>query len=258
MSLFDFLYDSTVSKYSHSLFQSGSAAKNSAMDKKNWHKIVSDIYLQQGVSFDTNPERRNVLAKRRFSPVSRDNAFGEYNDVMIIAWSSNKGAILNWEFFSANTDPSYQYLDGRDKKIRPGKHSDGEDANGDGFKDLGMLPPGAYQYSSLIQSHPVLRLIFRPAGKFSDGTPNPKGARVYRDINRDGYFNQADEDLIKYPDLMYERNTMYIHPGGVGNTWSSGCQTLPSSDFNRFKSNMATAVKFGQLTFTYLLIDESN
>lgn len=249
MSFINLLYNLAKSNYLSNSRSSGRIAKNS-FEQTNWHKIVSDVYLSKGAIFNIRPEWRNILSLRKFTPISRNNPYGVFDDLIVVVWSSNKGESLNWETFGANTEPSYQYLQGRDKKIRPNRDPVGEDADGDGNLDLGMLPPGSYKYNAKEWWHKDLDWIFRSVGKNSDG------AKVYRDINRDGYFTEDDEKLVKNPKLMYERNTMYIHKGGIKNTSSAGCQTMHPKDFERFRANMKEAnLNHQQLEFTYLLID---
>jgi hypothetical protein len=235
------------------------AAKSGGINSNNdnWYEKMSILYREKGATFDTRPEWRNVMAIRTFTPINRENKFGVFDDVILVAWSTKKGARLMLESFSANTDPSFQYMDGRNEGIkkkenliRDGKSNEGQDANEDGLKDLGMLPPGIYQYNASIQKHAKLKLIFRPI------SGSDKGVRVYRDTNRDGYYNQADENIVKNQDLMYEGNTMYIHSGSATNTYSAGCQTMPSDEFLKFRTNIANGVKYGrQDKFTYLLVN---
>ena len=218
----------------------------------NVFAAVEKVFLESGATFDTAPERRNVLAIRKFTPVTKDNPRGLFDDVIIIAWSTDKGATLTWDLFDANTDPSYQYtLEGTPTYRPKAKDQEGQgaDADGDGKNDLGMLPPGVYKFKAYTETHKVLGNVFKPL----------KAVRVYRDINRDGYFTKEDEDLIKYPDRMSDLGTMYIHrayrKGTTLHSWSAGCQTMMFEDFERFRTNMAKGKASGQTEFTYVLIE---
>lgn len=202
---------------------------------------------------------------RSFTTASRSNASGVFDDVILVAWTTvYKGeSRIRWVSFAANTDPSFQYMEGRNDgvakkdQIRPGKSNEGFDADGDGKVDLGMLPPGAYQYYSVpsVPQNTVLGLVFKPVSN----PKSPLGIRVFRDSNRDGNFNEADEAMIKNQDAMYEGYTMYIHRASrknqTDNTWSAGCQTMRFEDFEEFKKILAIAAKAGQKTFTYLLVN---
>ena len=114
-----------------------------------------------------------------------------------------------------------------------------------------MLPLGVYKYNAFTTGHKVLGDVFKPT----------KEVRIWRDINHDGYFTQADEDLVKDEKRMYEGGTMYIHRGyskaqkQTYNTWSAGCQTIMFDDFLRFKESILAGNKAGQMEFTYILVN---
>jgi hypothetical protein len=237
------------------------AAKSGGLNRKdvNWYEKMSIIYREKGVIFQTTPEWCNVLAIRHFTPVKIENAYGKFDDAILVAWSDGyKGSRLMVQGFPANTDPSYQYMDGRDKSIKPKGDSIGAHGDDDGKLDLGMLPVGAYEYNTTRSKAGIkaLDLVFKP---FRDETNKPLGNRVHRDINRDGYFTDADEKLVKNQDAMYERYTMYIHwanwAANPDNTWSAGCQSMRKEDFLAFAAIIAKGKDKGQSKFTYLLVN---
>ncbi len=218
----------------------------------NIFPAVEQIFQENQTQVETNPEWRNVLAIRKFTPATNDNPLGVFDDLIIVTRSTDKGATLTWDFFDANTDPSYQYSAEGTPTYRPhakNKGGEGFDADGDGKNDLGMLPTGIYKYKAYTETHKILGNVFKPL----------KALRVYCDMNRNGYFTKEDEDLIKYPDRMFEGGTMYIHrgykTGQPVNTWSAGCQTMKFEDFERFRKNIAVGKANSQTEFTYLLIE---
>jgi hypothetical protein len=233
------------------------AAKSGGLNQEevNWYERMSIIYREKGVLFQTTPRWCNVLAIRKFTPVTIENAKGVFDDVIMVAWSDGyKGSRLMMRSFGANTDPSYQYMEGRDKSIRKDDDSIGAHGDGDGKLDLGMLPVGAYEYGTTRSKAGIKSLgdVFKP---LRDETNKPLGNRVQRDINRDGYFTDADEKLVTDQEAMYERYTMYIHWAGENNTWSAGCQSMRKEDFLAFAAIIANGRKKGQKKFTYLLVN---
>jgi hypothetical protein len=84
------------------------AAKSGGLNRKdiNWHTLMSAVYREKGAIFDTRPEWRNVLAIRAFTAVNKHIPRGVFDDAIVVAWSTNKGALLSWRGFAANTDPS--------------------------------------------------------------------------------------------------------------------------------------------------------
>jgi hypothetical protein len=228
-------------------------------NNNNWYEKMSILYREKGVIFQTTPEWCNVLAIRHFTPVKIENAYGKFDDAILVAWSDGyKGSRLMVQGFPANTDPSYQYMDGRDKSIKPKGDSIGAHGDDDGKLDLGMLPVGAYEYHTklLPAGNKVLGNVFKP---YVQDETNKLGSRVQRDINRDGYFTEADEKLVKNQDEMYEKYTMYIHRASKSvnpdNTWSAGCQSMRFEDFNKFAEIIAKGKDKGQKRFTYLLVN---
>ena len=231
---------------------------NNNGDEPDWYEKTKIIFGEKGATFETRTDWVNVMAIRSFTTASRTNANGVFDDFIFVAWTTvYKGeSRIRWQSFQANTDPSFQYMEGRNDgiakkdQIRPGKTNEGYDADGDGKADLGMLPPGAYQYYTVpsVPKNAVLGTVFKPV-------PNPNsplGIRVFRDSNRDGNFTQDDEAMIKNQDSMYEGYAMYIHRTSrtkqPDNTWSAGCQTMRLEDFEQFKEILAIAAKSGQKT----------
>ena len=238
---------------------------NNNDDEPDWYEKTKTIFKEKGATFEIRPDWVNVMAIRNFTTASRTNAGGIFDDFILVAWTTViKGdSYIRWVNFRANTDPSFQYMQGRNNgvakkdQIRSGKTDDGDDADEDGKLDLGMLPPGTYQYYTVpsVPKNAVLGLVFKPVHNAN----SPLGIRVFRDSNRDGKFTDADEAMIKNQNAMYEGYTMYIHRASrvkqPDNTWSAGCQTMRMEDFEEFKKILAIAAKSGQKTFTYLLIN---
>ncbi len=214
------------------------------------YDLVARKFTAVGALVETRAEWRNVLAVRHFTPATKDVPRGNFDDMMLVTWLS-EGGRKNAQYFDANTDPSYQYSEEGAPVYRKGKGADGQDANNDGKKDLGMLPLGIYKFGSVptAAKNKVLELVFKPT----------KGVRVWRDINQDGYFTQADEDLVENEKQMFEGGTMYIHraykTGRPLNTWSAGCQTLKYEDFEEFKKSILAGNQAGQMEFTYVLVN---
>lgn len=228
-------------------------SENSTIDDSDLaYAMVEFMFANNKVSVETGAEWRNVLAIRSFTAISSDAPRGTFDDIIIVTWLS-KGGQKNAQFFNANTDPSYQYSAEGHKKYK--KKSEGQDADGNKKNDLGMLPLGAYTYKAYTESHTVLGQVFKPI------VADDRGIRVWRDINHDGYFNEADEALVKDENKMYEGKTMYIHrgyrQGQVVNTWSAGCQTLKFEDFEKFRESIASGKKAGQTQFSYVLVDKT-
>ncbi len=214
------------------------------------YDMVARKFTANKTLVETKAEWRNVLAVRHFTPVTKDVPRGNLDDMMLVTWLSEGGG-KNAQFFNANTDPSYQYSEEGAPTLRRGKGAEGQDANDDGKKDLGMLPLGVYKYNAFTSSHKILGDVFKPT----------KEVRVWRDINRDGSFTQTDEDLVKNEKQMFEGGTMYIHRSyskarkQTLNSWSAGCQTIMYEDFLIFKESILAGNKAGQMEFTYVLVN---
>lgn len=80
--------------------------------------------------------------------------------------------------------------------------------------------------------------------------------RIERDISRDGYFDEKDEQLIIDKSAMMEGRTIHFHYGGENDTWSAGCQTMKKADFQRFQDDIGEGRNAGQSIFTYVLVKQ--
>lgn len=198
--------------------------------------------------------RKMVLGLRRPTASFANSGKGTYDDRMVILWRSYE---LGWAVreLAFNTEPTAQYdaLTGSKNNPFPGvkyRHTEGEDVNDDGKKDLGRLQPGTYFFDKgSTASHPQhFRIAVPPV--------NPKGG-VMRDVNHKGYFDGGAAALDKL------NNSFLIHPGGVNNTDSAGCQTLPKvapSNTVGFRTEPQPwyffwATMSPQRSLTYVLVD---
>ena len=181
--------------------------------------------------------------------------------------------------FVANTEPSAQYeeatefrdVKGPDGKVRrckvatkildpqgrdivpridPKTHQqkiDGQDVRHEGRRALGELVPGTYQFH--FGNHKFA------GAEFLDSRADQ---RVNRDVNHDGTFTASDVWQNDKGETVIETGNfnIYIHrggfagPGGVGNTGSAGCQTIPRDDYDRFFRQL----KRTQKSFYYVLV----
>lgn len=195
---------------------------------------TKQLFQNHGEVFREDRLWKYVLGVRKETYSSKKdkiNVNGLYDDYIWVVFLDRNG-VKCANGYDVNTESSAQY-EGRQ----------GADADGDKRKDLGRLPLGIYEYYCSISKSEKLGLVFRPVND----------SRLERDINHDGYFTDADVQLIKYPNLMSDDKTILFHKGGSDNTWSAGCQTFSSVEFARFKLDMANRNK-SQQTFKYLLV----
>ena len=171
--------------------------------------------------------KKVVVAIRVETNTASNGGNGTYDDKMGVVWRNNDGT-YNFREFRGNTEPSAQYAyDGRKPM--------GSDTNGDGKVDQGRLVTGNYRYT---RGENFLGNVAW------DATRNQT---VERDTNQDGLFNGSDNNRI---DATGAGRSMLMHQGGENNTWSAGCQTMPSSDYNKFLNLMGN-----QSSFSYVLVN---
>ncbi|HEX8225714.1 MAG TPA: polymorphic toxin-type HINT domain-containing protein [Allosphingosinicella sp.] len=201
---------------------------------------------------DLRAGNRVIVGLRQETSTTVNRGQGAYDDRIIVLWREGNNNTPRVERFNANTEPSAQYdwrAGGRggDRRAASAGYEnvidrkiDGQDANGDGRQDLGRLNSGVYRYTKSTASNgrqvngDGIKHILRP------DTNNP----VQRDSNGDGFFNGNDPGRNNLDD----DRTMYFHPGGISNTFSAGCQTLQSGDWQRFWTSLGT-----QDHFSYVL-----
>ncbi len=118
---------------------------------------------------------------------------------------------------------------------------EGDDPRHEGRKALGELVPGTYQFHFGV-SVPLRSYVLR-------GTTDQV---VQRDVNHDGSFTPKDVWHTEKGDTVIETGdfAILIHPGGLQNTWSGGCQTIPKPEFQRFLG----VIKRKQNNYFYVLV----
>ena len=212
-------------------------ATNQERDEASYYDEATRHYASMRATFDTTAGYRNVLGVRVQTPISASNRGGSYDDFVWTLWISADGTKHATQY-EANTEPSQRYED------HP--RSGGQDANRDGRDDLGRLPTGVYTYANTLITRPVIGNVFRLT----------EAQRIERDVNHDGYFNEADTALITNPAAMNEGQTMHFHQGGRNITGSAGCQTMRPDVWTRFIADIARGRRAGQRSFTYVLINQ--
>lgn len=118
---------------------------------------------------------------------------------------------------------------------------EGDDPRQEGRKALGELVPGVYRFHFGV-SVPLKSYVLR-------GTTDQV---VQRDVNHDGAFTASDVWHTDKGDTVVETGdfAILIHPGGIQNTWSGGCQTIPKPEFQRFLG----VIKRKQNSYFYVLV----
>ncbi|MEW5849044.1 MAG: hypothetical protein AB2A00_09520 [Myxococcota bacterium] len=181
-------------------------AATAGMTEAQKYDYYRNLIEQNGGRVNDAPGARNMLAVRNETSTRANGGRGAYDDHFAMIWRDAQGNPHVREY-RGNTEPSAQY---------EGRY--GEDANRDGRRDLGRLRPGFYEFSGNGQFLGRQSLRMR-------GDP-----LVDRDTNHDGRFNDGA--------TTRGGNSMLIHRGGEdGNprgTWSAGCQTMPTSEYDRF------------------------
>lgn len=172
--------------------------------------------------------KKVVVALRTDTNTNSNGGKGTYDDLIAVVQKSGSG--YRMETFKANTEPSAQY-DYNGPKASKGSSVD---MNGDGRNDLGRISAGNYRYT-LQQGEFAGAAYFRTTS----------GKTVERDTNQDGRFDSKDSNRIQ----SNNGSSFLIHQGGSTNTWSAGCQTMATSDYNRFLNSVS-----GQGTFSYVLV----
>ena len=176
---------------------------------------------------------KKVLVGLRKNTNVRQYQKGIYDDLLLLVDRQTNGSVKLVRF-ALNTEPAgeYAFYGANKKKYGP-------DLNADGKRELGRLVPGTYHYS--LEAAPFL------------GGPCFRARNVQtaeRDINQDGNFDLGDGPLRI--DTTTTGRSMLFHRGGsVGvATWSSGCQTVPKDQYNKFLASLE-----GQNQFSYILIN---
>jgi hypothetical protein len=255
----------------------------------------------------TEPGKKTMIGFRnitRTDSTSYGNVAGKgkFDDTLYVMWTEKdkEGKIVKHiKTFDYNTEPSAQYdsklagtkkKDG-DKEVTIAKSSrgilSGNDADGDGYVDLGRLPAGEYYY------------VKGDSTKWPRSLKPDRDIEVNRDVNHDGVFDENDRvqinqykerlvnDFMKgigtkngkpmsrkdaesaasevIKNNLSSGRTILFHNGGTvarnssgitnQNTFSSGCQTIPGQDFDKFWELTGANLKQGE-KIHYILIEQ--
>lgn len=246
-----------------------------------YEQVLKDMPDSQQAQDALARGERVIVALRVDTPVHTNKGLGVYDDRMAVVWQDADGT-KHLKEFAANTEPAGKYEQQlvRDKQGNPvlkdgkvqeakvaGRHGEGEDANGDGRKDLGRLQDGkVYSYKRAFD---VRTQRFGTPENVGDGVNNllkpvrvkdehgkPKlGNPVQRDTDHDGWFRAPDAIADRSSNDMAKSDnwTMYIHKGGNNSTDSAGCQTLLPKEFKAMFEALGDIKTTRQETLFYAL-----
>jgi len=177
--------------------------------------------------YDLLSGRRVIVGLRKLTNTRANNGLGLYDDRIVVLWKKNGEKHVRE--FVANTEPSSRY------EHRWGVKAYGSDADGDGRKDLGRIPEGAYTFMKDFSDH--YGNILRPTHEII----------AERDTNHDGVFDGRDR--VTNRAALSAGTSFLFHKGGTNMTGSAGCQTMRSPVFQSFWHALGN-----QHTFRYVLI----
>ncbi|WP_349985423.1 XVIPCD domain-containing protein [Stenotrophomonas sp. WHRI 8082] len=199
---------------------------------------------------------RVILGLRQETRTTDRRGQGEFDDRIVVLWRDAGGQGHSREFIEANTEPSAQY-DGHAKTTpaSPGftnvitrRKTEGEDVNADRIRDLGRLAEGTVEMRATTHprsGHPD-EFSLRPTA----AAVRAGAYAVERDSNGDGWFDTRDIHGVQRLNTTFK-----IHRGGDENTYSAGCQTIQTSEYDAFVETVRGTP--GQGSWHYVLTSVS-
>lgn len=185
----------------------------SALTTDEKYEVYSSMLESHGGTMDTRPGVRTVLGLR-----VEDHHTNAYDDRFVVMWTDQSGQ-RHVEELRGNMESISRYQ---------GRY--GVDVNGDGRRDLASLAPGTYRYT------------FNGQYSGNDSYRPTTTVPVNRDTDGDGRGDTLDPTGAL--------DSILFHQGGVNDTGSAGCQTMPPDVYNRFLEIMGS-----QRSFNYTLVD---
>ncbi len=212
--------------------QPGPSGGGKGGDSNRYADIVARRGSQRAKA-DLDGGKIVLVGLRTPTPLNANGGNGVYDDTMVIVRKA--GGAAQAETFRSNTEPSEQYISARN--IARGKAP--PDVNHDGRPDLGEIDSDqTVQYTmGTFLGHEALK---------ADGG---QMVRVRRDVNHDHRIDAKDP-----VSNVAGAGGMHIHLGGLHNTWSEGCQTLPPDEHARFFAALKRLAP-QQRQFSYVLVD---
>lgn len=165
--------------------------------------------------------KRVILGLRVNTPFTSDRPYrGTYDDRIVVLWK-DKGGKAHVEEFLANTEPNRRWADDPSQASKP----------------VGRLVGNRTYHYTKSYSSSFGGNILRPDLRY--GNPS-----IRRDTNRDHRIDSRDDVFTG----DWGGQGVYFHRGGVGDTYSAGCQTMDQARFNHFWAQLGD-----QREFSYVL-----
>jgi Bacterial SH3 domain len=202
------------------------------------YDYCQQVILSHGGFFQDDVNKRNLLSFRQETSTKAKDWKGEYDDWTFLIWKDSSQQ-KRCRKYKSSTEPSSWFEDSSDPKAKGPIM--GQDANGDGRKDLGRLQEGYYEYqigsSNKYCSQNTLGNVLKPTAE---------AMTVIRDIDHDGIF-ESHEPMLGADD-------MFFHTGRYNRTGSAGCQTMPPDEYSRFWKDLTANGTYKQDVIGYTIV----
>lgn len=238
--------------YSSIVATRGSEAAQEAMAQRGQRVILG--LRQENSTLDAATSEHPGVQRQdeRATPNVDESRLGTgvYDDRIVVLWKEADGSRHQYSTRWANTEPTAQYdhhagsngrrpFNGGGTETRrfdasPGfenvatpKKIEGEDVDGDTYRDLGRLAAGTFEMQRA--THPVRGIPEDFALRPTQAQVQRGAGLVQRDTNGDGWFTQDDINGVQDLNASFK-----VHRGSRANTDSAGCQTIHTDDYREF------------------------
>ena len=190
------------------------ATKN--MNEAQKYDFYRDLVESKGGEFHRGKRTRNIIGLRTETNPNSNGGRGADDDRFVMAWLDRDG------------NKRVRAYKGTTEGSERNRQNYSSDVNRDGRNDLGRIPNGYYEYG--VSTSARLGDVLRPTKAF----------RVERDFNQDGRYTGRERRADTSSAFLF-------HKGG-----SAGCQTMDSSNWTQFWSDLNSAGRPKKIGYTLL------
>lgn len=186
------------------------------MTEAQKYDFYQNLVESKGGEFHRGKRARNIIGLRNETNPNANGGRGAEDDRFVMAWVDRNGNKRVREYQGTT--------EGNDRN----RQTYSDDVNRDGRNDLGRIPNGYYEYG--VSKSSRLGDVLRPTKAF----------QVERDFNQDGRYTGRERRADTSGAFLF-------HKGG-----SAGCQTMDTSNWNRFWTDLHSAGRPQKIGYTLL------
>jgi LysM repeat protein len=186
------------------------------MNEAQKYDFYRNLVESKGGEFHRGKRTRNIIGLRKETNPNANGGRGADDDRFVMAWIDRDG------------NKRVREYNGTTEGSERNRQNYSSDVNRDGRNDLGRIPNGYYEYG--VSTSARLGDVLRPTKAF----------RVQRDFNQDGRYTGRERRADTSSAFLFHKGS------------SAGCQTMDSSNWKQFWSDLNSSGRPKKIGYTLL------